>query len=109
MGIGHFFNHLEGEARLYGNEIDSNAVDVAKFLYPEANISKGDMAYYEPGIKFDWIIGNPPFNLRLFYRGRIMSSQMVFCTKAAEILKPGGILSFVVPVAFLSDEKLKVI
>lgn len=99
-GAGAFFNFLPVEANLYGCELDAKAVAVARYLYPQASIVEGDIQYYRPGIKFDMIIGNPPFNLRW----GSSSSQAVFMERSADLLLPGGILAVITPNAFLSDE-----
>jgi trans-aconitate methyltransferase len=102
-GAGAFFNHFN-EAHCYGNELDVNAVDVAKFLYPKATIQCGDLKYYRPAIKFDYVVGNPPFNLLWKIDGQEIKSQLYFCHKSFEILKPGGLLICIVPQSFLADE-----
>lgn len=83
------FNFLPNEYNIYGNELDIKAYKVAKYLYPLANITHGDMREYNPHILFDTIIGNPPFNLRLRYKSNEMYSQMI-CTKVMNCLKMVG-------------------
>ncbi len=63
-GMGNFFNHLENQYNVYGNELDIKAYKVAKKLYPDANITNNDIRLYNPDIKFDIVLGNPPFNLK---------------------------------------------
>jgi trans-aconitate methyltransferase len=102
-GSGAFFNHFK-EHNCYGCDIDAKAVKVAKFLYPAATIDIRDVRFYEPGLLFDLVIGNPPFNLRWDTSEGEVPSQLYYCTKAASLLKPGGILCIVVPDSFLKDE-----
>lgn len=113
-GAGAFFNPFK-EGQCYGADIDVKAVKVASFLYPDAHIDVRDMVYYDPEMKFDFVVGNPPFNLRIEYKEaeesetgkhykRTFSSQHYYCRKAAYLLKPGGILACVVPDSFLRDE-----
>lgn len=99
-GHGVFFNFLPTESNCYGCEIDKSAATVAKYLYPESNIHVGDLANYQPIVRFDYVVGNPPFNISI--RGE--SSQFFFLRKALELLKPGGILMAIVPQTFLEDE-----
>jgi hypothetical protein len=98
-GIGNFFNHLSYENRLYGNEIEEAAFSVCHFLYPEAHIHKGDFVYYEPEVKFDLVLGNPPFNLST----SIGASQYAYLKKAEQLLQYGGLLAVIVPESFLAD------
>lgn len=103
-GMGSFFNFLPVEANAYGTELDVKAYKVAKYLYPEANIECSDIRLYDPGVKFDIVFGNPPFNLRWDYKGETYLSQLFYCIRAHELLKPAGFLALIVPNSFLNDE-----
>ena len=102
-GSGNFFNVLPNEANTFGCEIDTKAVKVARFLYPQAHIENTDLRFYQPGIFFDFIVGNPPFNLRWKFQGEEQSSNLVYLKRTAELLSPGGLTAVIVPEAFLSD------
>lgn len=102
-GKGSFFNFFPVEANLYGCELDSKAYKVAHFLYPEANLHLGDIRSYVPEVRFDYVVGNPPFHLRWSTENGDCISQMFYCLKAAEALKPLGILALVVPRSFMAD------
>ncbi len=102
-GAGAFFNFAPVEANVYGCELEMKAYKVAKYLYPKANLTCGDIRSYSPGIKMDYIVGNPPFNLRWWADGASVLSQLYYCQKAAGLLKPLGIMALVVPMSFLSD------
>ncbi len=99
-GIANFFNWIPNRHNAYGFDVDGNAVNVARFLYPEANIQKCDIVQYNPAQRFDAIIGNPPFNLR--FDGHL--SQFYYITKAHEVLNPAGFLMVIVPHSFLATE-----
>ena len=104
-GMGSFFNFMPTENNLYGCELDNKAYKVAKYLYPDANIVNGDIRLYQPGILFDYVLGNPPFNLKWWVDGnKEMLSQLYYCIKAYELLKPCGIMAIVVPKSFLADD-----
>ena len=82
-GIGNFFNFMPTENNLYGCEIDNKAYKVARHLYPDANIENGDIRLYKPGILFDYVLGNPPFNLKWWIEGNEeVLSQLYYCLKA---------------------------
>ena len=103
-GMGNFFNYIPTEANTYGCELDIKAVKVARFLYPEATIECRDIRTCQPETRFDYVLGNPPFHLKWWTKsGRDMPSQMYYCLKAAEVLKPLGILALIVPQSFLAD------
>ncbi|MDR2882901.1 MAG: N-6 DNA methylase [Alistipes sp.] len=99
-GMGNFFNWLPNRHNAYGFDVDGNAVNVARFLYPEANLQKCDIVQYRPEQRFDAVIGNPPFNLK--FDGEL--SQFYYMTKAHEVLNPAGILMMIVPKTFLASE-----
>ena len=99
-GMGNFFNHLPNPHNAYGFDIDSKAVAVARYLYPDAHIEKCDIQQYKPEERFDIIIGNPPFNLKFDYR----LSQEYYMDKAYHVLNPAGFLMLVVPLSFMQNE-----
>ena len=103
-GMGGFFNFAPMESNVYGCELDTKAYKVAHYLYPKANITLGDIRSYNPGMKMDYVVGNPPFNLRWWVDGAQVLSQLYYCQKAAELLKPMGIMALVVPGSFLADD-----
>ena len=103
-GTGVFANSLPAESNFYMNEIDGKAVKIARCLYPDANITQGDIRDYEPKIKADIIVGTPPFHLQWNYLGEDYPSHYYYCLKAHEHLHPGGLLALIVPHSFLNDE-----
>lgn len=103
-GMGNFFNFMPSESNAYGCEIDIKAYKVAHYLYPQANLEWKDIRNYQPNIRFDYVVGNPPFNLNWWTEdNEKVLSQMYYCQKAAEVLKPLGILALIVPQSFLAD------
>lgn len=106
-GKGSFFNFFPVESNLYGCEIDPKACKVARFLFPDANIVPGDIRTYMPEMRFDYVVGNPPYNLRWWVgENEEVLSQLYYCKKAAELLKPLGIMALIIPASFLSDSFL---
>ena len=84
-GMGNFFNYCPDQTSVYGCELDIKAYKVSTYLYPKANIECCDIRFYNPGIKFDFIVGNPPFNLDWWVDNAKVTSQMYYCKKAAEL------------------------
>ena len=104
-GKGSFFNFFPVESNLYGCELDTKAYKVARYLFPAANITLGDIRTYKPEVRFDYVVGNPPFNLHWWVgEDSEILSQLFCCYKAAELLKPLGILALIVPQSFLADD-----
>ncbi len=103
-GMGNFFNYIPTEENGYGCELDSKAYKVAHRLYPGANITCMDIRNYKPDVRFDYVVGNPPFHLKWRDEtGEEFLSQFYYCLKAAKYLKPLGIMALVVPESFLAD------
>lgn len=103
-GSGNFINWLPNHQNVYANELNVNNYKVMKYLYPEINAIQGDIREYNSSVKFDYVLGNPPFNLKLYINRTEYLSQLYYCIKAHELLKPCGILALIVPVSFLSDD-----
>ena len=104
-GMGNFFNCVPVESNAYGCEIDIKAYKVARHLYPDANLELGDLRTYRPQVHFDYVLGNPPFNLKWSTESNgEMLSQLYYCKMAVELLKPLGILAIIVPQSFLADD-----
>lgn len=99
-GMGNFFNFLPNLYNAYGFDVDPDAVKVAKFLYPDAHICAADIRTHKMEERFDIVIGNPPFNLD--FDG--VPSQFYYCNKAYWMLNPAGLLLFIAPATFLSNE-----
>jgi len=104
-GIGNFFNYFQ-EENCFGCELDSKAVSVADYLYPNATIKCEDFKYFKLDAKVDYVLGNPPFNIWMNHAdtGDSIKSQYYFFKKSAEIMKRGGLILAVVPSSFLADE-----
>lgn len=103
-GMGAFINQAPVESNAYGNELDIKAYKVAKHLFPEAHIDCSDIRLYEPGVRFDVIFGNPPFNLKWEYKNERYLSQLFYCIRSYDLLQPAGFLALIVPNSFLSDD-----
>ncbi|HNT26936.1 MAG TPA: methyltransferase [bacterium] len=110
-GMGNFANWLPDQKNFYGCDIDPDAVAVAKFLYPDADIEEQDirwMTRLRP--EYDLILLNPPYALRFEVYDPVEraymteASEFVCVKKAADLLKPAGYLVLIVPETFLEDE-----
>lgn len=108
-GSGNFFNYLPAEGNAYGCDTSEPAIRVAKYLYPDAHLTNADIRAYAPPVPLDFVVGNPPFNLRWQVEDDVMAgenvlSQAYYCQKAAAHMKPLGILALVVPCSYLADD-----
>lgn len=103
-GKGSLFNYLPNLNNVYGNEIDIKSYKVCKYLFTEITLFNKDIKDFNLNINFDIVLGNPPFNIRINYKGVEKYSQMVYIMKATELLKSAGIMAIITPKSFLNDE-----
>ncbi len=99
-GKGSFFNALPCQHNAYGCEIEKDTARIAQHLFPDANIEAIGMEYWDPGVTFDVIIGNPPYNMEIAG----LESQFYYVIRGAELLNPGGLMAVVMPGSFLNDD-----
>ncbi len=109
-GMGQYFNYLK-DCKLYGVELDENACEISKKLYPQAHIECEDIRYMSHIPPQDYIVGNPPFNL-VWENGRHelsssagkLLSQDLYIHACHSCLKEGGFIVFICPQTWLNDE-----
>lgn len=103
MGSGNFFSVLPQEwenAELHGVELDPLTGRIARQLYPTANIRlQGFETVNWKNTRFDAMFSNIPFNnIRVFdkhYKSNYLIHDYFFI-KSLDLLKPGGILAYIV-------------
>lgn len=98
VGKGSFINYCPVQKNFYGQDLDFNAIKIAKYLYPEANLAHGDLQYYGGEEQFTMVVGNPPYITIAEKNGCLL-----YLEKAISALQPGGILAVIVPLSFISD------
>lgn len=119
-GMSRFFNFIPEETRLNGLDINWEAVEVSRKLFPDAFFNSRDVfrtQYYAHYNTIQYSIGNPPFNLR--QRGYwnhplasqsneedggagVLLSQNAYVYNNAHYLCEGGIAFFIVPATWLT-------
>jgi len=93
------------ENMLYMFELNPKNCEICRQLFgQEANIECLDFLDYDKGMKFDCIVGNPPFQEDSTISGTGGKSKLYerIFIKSLTILKDGGYLSFLVPDNMLS-------
>jgi SNF2 family DNA or RNA helicase len=119
-GSGRLFWAMPNPEMIHGIEIESNAYNIARALYPKAQIVQDNTMYHLHENVFDYVVGNPPFTmfwedkLRLFkftgYANKIISEVAVM-ESAIRGLRNGGCFAVVMPEnvwidKFYDNEKL---
>lgn len=104
MGTGNFFGFMPKEiqenARLYGVELDNITGQIAKKLYPKANIQvKGFEQTTFPNNHFDVVVGNVPFGAYTVYDSDYARQNFYvhdyFLAKSIDKLKPNGVMAVI--------------
>lgn len=110
-GVGNFFGMLPQSmqnSRLYGVELDSITGNIAKRLYPKADIKVAGFKTTDHRDFYDVAIGNVPFgNYRVndkAYNKLGFTIHNYFFAKALDQVRPGGVVAFVVS-RYLMDAK----
>ena len=103
-GHGAFASCAPVETNFYGCELEGKSYRVANYLYPDAHFENTDIRFYEPGVTFDYVLGNPPYNLRWRKDDTSYLSEYYYCLKASELMKPAGIMAIIVPLSFCADD-----
>ncbi|MNG70814.1 N5-glutamine S-adenosyl-L-methionine-dependent methyltransferase [compost metagenome] len=118
------------KAKIFGIDIDHVNITKTKLNHPKYKLFQGDSTK-ESTInsvsllcdKFDLVIGNPPFKLISLtddIRSTInenfitknqnkIRSEVVFLSQGIRLLKDGGILAYILPDGFFTNEKLSIV
>ena len=84
--------------------LTADHTDYIELLRKLRSLPKVKKVFIRSGIRFDYVLGNPPFHLHWYIENGVeLLSQFYYCQKAAALLKPYGILALIVPQSFLAD------
>jgi adenine-specific DNA-methyltransferase len=111
VGTGEFLKDalaLEPTLKVEGWDIDQEVLKVAKKLVKKGKFVCASALDYEKKEQFDFVIGNPPYfemkNLEEKYKNKyseIIGGRVnifsLFFKVGLDVLKPGGVLAYVVP------------
>ncbi len=127
-GTGNFLQYVPANARAVGYETNPTAKRIAEILHPRATIYqaafesqffKGNVHLKDDFNKsqlFDLVIGNPPYGeFSGKYAGmgekkwtKATRYEEYFITRGLDLLKPGGLLIYIIPSSFLNSGRNKV-
>ena len=104
---------------IYMCEIQEENINILKSLFqPQANIIHQDFLNYNTTIKFDFIIGNPPYNCNGLKKVPTNNVQkktqdgstiwIEFIKQSLYLLKQKGKLLFIIPSIWMKPDKAKV-
>ncbi|MDD4970803.1 MAG: N-6 DNA methylase [Paludibacter sp.] len=126
-GIGRFFEYVPQFCAAVGYEIDKYAATITKLKFPNFTIINDAFEtiffskikrYEMPASDFDLVIGNPPYR-EFTSKWAVIEDSMketektrtdaatydqYFMMRGVDLLKPGGLLIFIIPNTFLSND-----
>jgi len=118
-GTGRFFKY-HNPTLIDAYEVDSIAFNIAKLLYPKANITLGSFEtkffrgnFHLPKTKgdYDLIIGNPPYESFISQYSpkektvtEALTFDQYFITRGLDLLKIGGLMVFIIPSSFMRND-----
>lgn len=110
VGTGEFLRSIaerEPEAELYGWDVDTKILEVARKNIPSAQLSERSALDHYEGESFDLVIGNPPFfqfrasdNIKKRFANVISGRVNIFALfvqSGLEVLTTDGQLAYVIP------------
>ena len=97
---------------------DEHKNELKAFFGENSNIIIDDFTGFNHDIKFDIIVGNPPYNLngtKKVPTNTVVSKKedgqtpwIFFVKKSLDLLKPNGYLNFIIPSLWLKPDKAKI-
>lgn len=113
-GTGRFFKFAPEKTKFFGFDLDETNIKIASALYPDATLYKQEFETaflqqpnYSKALKKSWlpemdiVIGNPPYgDYEGYYKTYMPKTysrfEFLFIRKGLELLKPGGLLIFII-------------
>ncbi|MBK7811305.1 MAG: N-6 DNA methylase [Saprospiraceae bacterium] len=107
-GTGNILYYLQNEIDdLTGVEIVENVSELTKYFIPDLHIITADSFKYSFSQKYDVVVGNIPFGLRIELDGRRMPGEEAFLRKAYELLTDNGSAIMLVPYSVLLNAQFQ--
>jgi predicted RNA methylase len=101
-GIGNILYYLQNQMDdLTGVELIADVAQLARNLIPEVNIITADTFSYPFEKRYDLVVGNLPWGLKIKVGEKYVPGEMEFIRKAFSICKEQGAIIVVVPYSFL--------
>lgn len=92
---------------LTGVEISENIAKLTSYFVPDINIITADTFKYPFTRKYDLVVGNLPWGLKVKLNDKIIPGEEAFIRKSFEISSDDAILVFLVPYSVLISKSFK--
>jgi len=107
-GGGAFLRALPERCQITGIEYMHETAKVSTVCYPRALIMNEDALKVKFSHQFDYVIGNPPYGLKVddwdFDSGKKAKSEIAFLEYGLRNLREGGLLAMVIPDSVLQGQ-----
>jgi SAM-dependent methyltransferase len=101
-GTGNILYYLQNEIDdLTGVEIAENVAALSNYFFPGLHIITADSFQYPFSRKYDLVVGNIPFGMRIEMDGKRIPGEEAFLRKAHELLTESGRAIMLVPYSVL--------
>lgn len=101
-GTGNILYYLQNEIDdLTGVEIAENVAALTNYFIPDLHIITADSFLYPFSRKYDLVVGNIPFGMRIEMDGKRIPGEEAFVRKAHELLTKNGRAMMLVPYSVL--------
>lgn len=101
-GTGNILYYLQNELDdLTGVEITENVAALTNYFIPDLHIITADSFHYPFSRKYDLVVGNIPFGMRIEMHGKRIPGEEAFLRKAYELLTENGRAIMLVPYSVL--------
>lgn len=105
-GTGNILYYLQNEIDdLTGVEIIENIAELTRYFMPDLHVITADTFLYTFNRKYDLVVGNIPYGIRIELNGKKMSGEEGFIRKALELLEANGKAIMLVPQTLLFSDK----
>ena len=88
--------------QLVSLDINTNNIELSKYLNPKLTFINTDPLNYSLSDKFDFVVTFPPLGKRLEFNGRRTSSEILYIEKALDLLNENGFAIFILKNNFLT-------
>lgn len=107
-GTGNILYYLQNEVDdLTGVEITENVAELIKYFIPDLNIVTADSFQYPFSRKYDLVVGNIPFGMRVELDGKRMPGEEAFLRKAHSLITENGKVIMLVPYSVLLSDQFR--
>ncbi|GAB5538321.1 MAG: hypothetical protein Salg2KO_04240 [Salibacteraceae bacterium] len=106
-GTGNILYYLQNYIDdITGIEINANIAAVTEYFIPGIHVFTADALQHPVERKFDLVVGNIPWRLKVEHAGRKMRIEEAFVRKSLDLVTDNGRIVLVVPYSFLYERPM---